>query len=199
MKIKPTLTTLALMNLNLSAQIENQSSVNDFWAEIANTWATMVDKYLSLAWKEIYVKYHHFENYDWSPLATKPLFFQICLTDIIWSSSQYLSNELSFASIGPTWKTIDWRPLAAKPSRESNTAFDKKLPCPYTCLFSEFCQYWLGSGVNRIFQWFFIEIKLNKYWLKTIPNESKREICLDWNFLGWSPIERSYIDWGSLG
>ena len=30
MKIKPTITTLALMNLNLSAQIENQSSVNDF-------------------------------------------------------------------------------------------------------------------------------------------------------------------------
>ena len=53
MKIKPTLTTLALMNLNLRAQIENQSSVNEFWAEIANTWATMVDKYLPLVWKEL--------------------------------------------------------------------------------------------------------------------------------------------------
>ena len=54
MKIKSTLTTLALINLNLSAQNENQLSVNDFWDEITNTWATMVDKYLPLVWKEIY-------------------------------------------------------------------------------------------------------------------------------------------------
>ena len=32
MKIKPTLTTLALMNLNLTTQIEKQLSVNGFWA-----------------------------------------------------------------------------------------------------------------------------------------------------------------------
>ena len=90
----------------------------------------------------------------WRPLAAKPLTFHTYSYDDLWSPTQYLSNELSLASIRLIWKT-SFAPSSGLTKSWTPYTLWQKFPCPFTCVFCEFYHNRLGAGVNQIFLWFF--------------------------------------------